>query len=144
MMNYKGVYQTVKAKLTALVKNAAVRLPNETPAEPTELDIDVTITETDSNPDTEETTKHNVSIDMLTSVPVSTGTERINNIVSKLVAAFDPLQQRDFWTTDRPEGEGRNDDKKHFVRISSVSQKQPNTADHRYQINVRVLAIIHT
>jgi hypothetical protein len=134
MMNYERVYQTLKTKLTALCKNAAVRLPNEKPAEPTVLDIDVTITETDCNPYTEETTKHNVSIDMLTSVPVSTGTERINNITARLVAAFDPLLGGSFWT----------DDRQHFVRISSVSQKQANIVDSRYQINVRVLATIHT
>jgi hypothetical protein len=134
MMNYERVYQTLKAKLTALVPNATVRLPNEPPAEPTALDIDVTITETDSNLHTEETTKHNVSINLLTSVPVSTGTERINNIVSQLVAEFDPLSGGSFWT----------DGRQHFVRISSVSQKQPNITDSRYQINVRVLAIIHT
>jgi len=133
-MNYEGVYQTLRAKLTALVNNASVRLPNEQPAQPTTLDIDVSITETDSNPHTEETTKHDVSIDMLTSVPVSTGTERINHIVSQLAAAFDPLSGGSFWT----------DDRQHFIRISSVSQKAANLTDGRYQINVRVLAIIHT
>ena len=98
-------------------------------------EFDVTITETDCNPHTEETTKHNVSIDLLTSVPVSTGTERINHIASQLVAAFDPLQGRSFWT----------DDRQNFVRISSASQKQANiSSDSRYQINVRILAIIHT
>jgi len=133
-MNYDTVYQTLKTKLTALIKNAAVRLPNETPAEPTALDIDVSVTETDSNPHTEETTKHDVSIDLLTSVPVSTGTQRINTIASRIVMAFDPLQDGSFWT----------DDRQNFVRIRSVSQKQANIADGRYQINVRVLAIIHT
>jgi len=133
-MNYEAVYQTLRTKLQELVPNAAVRLPNETPAEPTTLDIDVSVTETDSNPHTEETTKHDVSIDLLTSVPVSTGTERINNIVSKLVETFDPLQDGSFWT----------DDRQNFVRIRSVGQKQANITDGRYQINVRVLAIIHT
>jgi hypothetical protein len=133
-MNYEGVYRTLKAKLTALCNNAAVRLPNEPPAEPTALDIDVTITETDSHPHTEETTKHNVSINLLTSVPVSTGTERINHIVSQLVAAFDPLAGGSFWA----------DERQHFIRISSVSQKPENMTESRYQINVRVLAIIHT
>ena len=133
-MNYEGIYQTLKATLTALVKNAAVRLPNEKPAEPTSLDIDVSVTETDSNPHTEETTKHDVSIDLLTSVPASTGTERINTIVSQLVTMFDPLQGGSFWTSDR----------QHFVRIRSVSQKQSNITGGRYQINVRVLATIHT
>jgi hypothetical protein len=132
-MNYESVYQTLKAKLTALVKNASVRLPNEEPTQPTALDIDVSVTETDSNPHTEETTKHDVSIDLLISVPVSTGTERINNIVSQLVAAFDPLTGGSFWT----------DDRQHFVRISSVSQKQSNITDGRYQINVRILATIY-
>lgn len=132
-MNYETVYQTLKAKLTAWVKNAAVRLPNEKPAQPTTLDIDVSVTETDSNPHTEETTKHDVSIDLLTSVPVSTGTQRINHIVSQLVAAFDPLQGGSFWT----------DDRQNFIRISSVSQKQSNITDGRYQINVRILAIIY-
>ena len=138
-MNYETVYQTVKAKVEALVPTATVRLPNQRPAEPKEIEISVSITETDSNPHTEETTKHNISIDLLTSVPVSEGTKRIHHIVSKLVTAFDPLQplSRDggsFWT----------DDKQNFIRISSVSQKQANISDHRYQINVRVLAIIHT
>jgi len=134
MMNYESVYQTVKAKLSALLENAAVRLPNEKPAESTALDIDVSVTETDSNPHTEETTKHDVSIDLLTSVPVSTGTERINHIVSQIVAAFEPLSGGSFWT----------DDRQHFVRIRSVSQKQANITDGRCQINVRVLAIIYT
>ena len=133
-MNYESVYTTLKAKLTALANNAAVRLPNEPPAKPTALDIDVTVTETDSNPHTEETTKHNVSINLLTSVPVSTGTQRIHHIVSQLVAAFDPLSGGSFWT----------DDRQYFVRISSVSQKHENIADGRYQINVRILATIHT
>ena len=133
-MNYESVYTTLKAKLTALANNAAVRLPNEPPAKPTALDIDVTVTETDSNPHTEETTKHNVSINLLTSVPVSTGTERINHIVSQLVAAFDPLSGGSFWT----------DDRQTFVRITSVSQKPENIAEGRYQINVRILATIHT
>ena len=97
-MNYESVYQTVKAKLSALLENAAVRLPNEKPAESTALDVDVSVTETDSNPYTEETTKHDVSIDLLTSVPVSTGTERINHIVSQLVVAFDPLTGGSLWT----------------------------------------------
>jgi len=133
-MNYESVYQTLKAKLMALVKNATVHLPNEKPAEPTALDIDVSVTETDSNPRTEETTKHNVSIDLLTSVPASTGTERINHIVSQLVATFDPLRDGSFWTND----------KQHFVRINSVSQKQANITESRYQINVRILATIDT
>ena len=133
-MNYEGVYQILKTKLTALVHTAAVRLPNEPPAAPTALDINVTITETDSNPNTEESTKHSISINLLTSVPVSEGTERIHHIVSKLVAAFDPLRQGDFWT----------DDEQYFIRIQSVSQKQANIAESRYQINVRVLAVIHT
>ena len=133
-MNYESVYQTLRTKLQELVPNASVRLPNEKPAQPTALDIDVSVTETDSNPHTEATTKHDVSIDLLTSVPVSTGTERINNIVSQLVETFDPLQGGSFWTDDRTK----------FVRISSVSQKQSNIAGGRYQINVRILAIIHT
>jgi hypothetical protein len=134
-MNYEGVYKTLKAKLAALVKNASVRLPNEKPAEPTALDIDVSVTETDCNPYTEVETKHSVSIDLLTSVPVSTGTERINNIVSKLVTAFDPLRQKGgFWT----------DDQQYFVRLRSVSQKQANMTDSRYQVNVRILATIFT
>jgi len=134
MMNYESVYTTLKAKLTALIPNAAVRLPNEPPAESSTLDIDVSVTETDSNPHTEETTKHDVSINLLTSVPVSTGTERIHHIVSQIVEAFDPLQGGSCWT----------DDRQVFVRISSVSQKHENIADGRYQINVRILAIIHT
>ena len=133
-MNYEKVFTTLKAKLSALIPNAAIRLPNEEPAEPTTLDIDVSITETDCNPHTEEVAKHDVSIDLLVSVPVSTGTERIHHIVSQLVKAFDPLSGGSFWT----------DEKEHFVRISSVSQKTPNITDSRYQINVRVLAIIHT
>jgi len=132
-MNYESVYQTVKAKLQELIPKAAVHLPNEKPAQPTALDIDVSVTETDSNPHTEETTKHDVSIDLLTSVPASTGTQRINHIVSQLVAAFDPLTGGSFWTNDRA----------NFVRISSVGQKQSNITDGRYQINVRVLAIIY-
>ena len=133
-MNYEKVFTTLKAKLTALIPNAAIRLPNKEPAEPTALDIDVSVTETDSNPHTEEATKHDVSIDLLTSVPVSTGTERINHIVSQLVGMFDPLSGGSFWTEAR----------EYFVRISSVSQKTPNITDSRYQINVRILAIIHT
>ena len=133
-MNYESVYTTLKVKLSALVANAALRLPNEPPAKPTALDIDVSVTETDSNPHTEETTKHNVSMDFLTSVPVSTGTQRIHHIVSQLVTTFDPLSGGSFWT----------DDRQHFVRISSVSQKHENITDGRYQVNVRVLAIIHT
>ena len=133
-MNYESVYTTLKAKLSVLLHNAVIHLPNEKPAEPTTLDIDVSVTETDSNPHTEETTKHNISINLLTSVPVSTGTERINHIVSQLVAAFDPLSGGSFWT----------DDRLYFVRIGSVSQKHENVMDGRYQINVRVLAIIHT
>jgi len=133
-MNYESVYTTLKAKLAALANNASVRLPNEPPAKPTALDIDVSVTETDSNPHTEESTKHNVSINLLTSVPASTGTERIHHIVSQLVTAFDPLSGGSFWT----------DDRQHFVRISSVSQKHENITDGRYQINVRILATIHT
>jgi len=133
-MNYESVYQTVKAKVEALVPTAAVHLPNEPPAENTALDIDVSVTETDSRPYTEIETKHHVSIDMLTSVPASEGTERIHHIVSQLVTAFDPLQGGDFWTND----------KKYFVGIQSVSQKQPSMADGRYQINVRILAVIQT
>jgi hypothetical protein len=134
MMNYEGVYKTLKARLAVLTPNASVRCPNEPPVNPTALDIDVTITETDSNPHTEESTKHNVSIDLLTSVPASTGTERINNIASQLVTAFNPLRGGSFWT----------DKREHFVRINSVSQKQGNITDSRYQVNVRILAIIHT
>ena len=133
-MNYESVYQTVKAKLTALIPSATVRCPNEPPAEKTALDISVSVTETDSFPYTEVETKHHVSIDLLTSVPVSEGTERIHHIVSQLVTAFDPLRGGDFWT----------DEEKYFVGIQSVSQKQPNIAENRYQINVRILAIIQT
>jgi len=133
-MNYEKVFTTLKMKLSALIPNAAIRLPNKEPAKPTALDIDVSVTETDSNPHTEEATKHDVSIDLLTSVPVSTGTERIHHIVSQLVETFDPLLGGNFWT----------DEREHFIRIRSVSQKQANITDCRYQINVRVLAIIHT
>jgi hypothetical protein len=143
-MNYENVYQTLKAKLTALCNNAAVRLPNEPPAEPTALDIDMTITETDCNLHTEDALKHNVSINLLTSIPVSTGTERINHVVAQLVETFSPVRGGSFWTTDRPEGESRNNDLQNFVRISSVNQKPENITEHRYQINVRILAIIYT
>jgi hypothetical protein len=132
-MNYQSVYTTLKAKLKALVPDAAVRLPNERPAEKTALDIDVSVTETDSTIYTEVSTKHNVSIDLLVSVPASTGTEAINNIVSKIVTAFDPLQDGNFWT----------DHKEHCVRMYSVSQKQPNISDNCYRINVRILAVIY-
>ena len=133
-MNYESVYTTLKAKLTALAKNAAVRLPNEPPAENTALDIRVSVTETDCHPYTEIESNHYVSMDILTSVPGSEGTERIHHIASQLVTAFDPLQGGDFWT----------DDNKYFVGIQSVSQKQLNMANHRYQINVRILTIIQT
>ena len=133
-MNYETVYQTLKAKLTALVPGAAVRCPNEPPAENTALDIDVSVTETDSHPYTEVETNHHVSMDLLTSVPASEGTERIHHIVSRLVTAFDPLHGGDFWTEDH----------QYFVGIESVGQKQPNSAGGRYQINVRILAIIQT
>jgi hypothetical protein len=132
-MNYQSVYTTLKAKLKALVPSAAVRLPNEKPADPTKLDINISVTETDSTIHTEVSTKHDVSIDLLVSIPASTGTEHINNIVSKIVTAFDPLQDGSFWT----------DGKEHFVRISSVSQKQSNISGNRYQINVRILAVIY-
>jgi len=133
-MNYERIYQTLKAKLTALSKSASVLLPNQRSTKQQEIEISVSITETDSNPYNEDETKHSISIDLLTSVPVSEGTQRIHHIVSKLVAAFDPLQQGDFWT----------DDMQHFIRIQSVSQKQANITGNRYQINVRILAIIHT
>ena len=100
-MNYETVYQTVKAKAEALVPSAAVRVPNRRPAEQREVEISISVTETDSNPYTEVETKHNVSIDLLTSVPAGEGTERVHHIVSRLVTAFDPLQHKGgFWTDD--------------------------------------------
>ena len=134
-MNYETVYQTVKTKVEALVPSAAVRVPNRRPAGQREIEISISVTETDSNPYTEVETKHNVSIDLLTSVPAGEGTERVHHIVSRLVAAFDPLQHKGgFWT----------DDKTCFVEVQSVSQKQPNITDQRYQINVRILASVFT
>jgi hypothetical protein len=133
-MNYEGVYQTLKPKLEALVPNAAVRLPNEKPADNTELNIDVSVSEIDDNIYTEISTKHDLSINLLLSVPVSTGTKRIHNIASRLVTEFDPLSGGSFWT----------DGREHFVRINSAGQRQPNISDNRYQINVRILATIYT
>ena len=131
-MNYEVVYQTLKAKLKALVPNAAVHLRTERPAEKTILDIDVSVTEVDSTIYTEVSTKLDLSINLLLSVPVKDGTERIHHIASKLVTVFDPLQKGSFWAGE------------HFVRISSAGQRQLNITDSRYQINVRILAIIYT
>ena len=133
-MNYEVVYQTLKAKLQALVPNASVRLPNEPPKKNTKLDIDISVTEIGSNIHTEEETKRDVSIDILLSIPVSTGTERIHDIASKIVTAFDPLQDGSFWAGKR----------EHFVRIRSAGQRRPNMVDTQYQINVRILASIYT
>ena len=132
-MNYEAVYQTVKTKVSALVPTAAVCLPNQRPAEPKETEIGISVTEIDSNPYTEVEMKRDVSIDLLTSVPVGEGTERIHHIVSKLVAAFDPLQDGSFWAGTR----------EYFVRIRSAGQRQPSITDTRYQINVRILATIY-
>jgi len=131
-MNYEVVYQTLKAKLQTLACNAAIRLPNEPPAGDSELDIDVSVTETDSNIRTEIDTRRNISIDLLLSIPVSTGTERIHNIAANIVAAFDPLHKGSFWAG------------KCFVRIDSAGQRQPSITKTRYQINVRILATINT
>jgi len=110
-MNYETVYQTVKTKVEALVPSAAVRVPNRRPAGQREIEISISVTETDSNPYTEVETKHNVSIDLLTSVPAGEGTERMHHIVSRLVTAFDPLQHKGgFWT----------DDKTCFVEVQSL------------------------
>jgi len=136
-MNYEAVYQTLKTKLQALACNAAIRLPNEPPADETDLDIDVSVTETDSNIRTEIDTRRNVSIDLLLSIPVSTGTERIHNIAAKIVAAFDPLHKGNFWAGKPRAG-------RHFVRIDSAGQRQPSITKTRYQINVRILATIDT
>ena len=133
-MNYETVYQTLKTKLTTLVPSASVRLPNEPPADDTELDIDVSVSEVDSNVYTEESTKRDVSINILLSVPVSTGTERIHNIASQLVTDFNPLQGGSFWT----------DKRERYVRIKSAGQRQPNISGMKYQINVRILATIYT
>jgi len=133
-MNYEAVYQTLRTKLQELVPHAAVRLPNETPAGPTTLDIDVSVSEVDTNIYTEESTKRDISINLLLSVPVSTGTERINNIASRLATAFNPLHDGSFWTDTRD----------YFVQVQSVCQRQPNISENRYQINVRILAIIYT
>ena len=133
-MDYEVVYQTLKAKLQALIPNASVRLPNEPPAEPAEVGIDVSITENDSPIYTEEKLTRHISIDILLSVPRSEGTERIHDIASKIATAFNPVQRGSFWTAGR----------EYFVRIRSAGQRQPHTSDTQYQINVRVLAIIHT
>ena len=132
-MNYETVYQTLKTKLLALVPNASVRLPNEPPAEKTELDIDIFVSEIDDNIFTEDETQRDVSINLLLSVPVSTGTERIHNIASRIVMEFNPLQGGSFWTNKR----------EHFVRISSAGLRTPNISDDCYQINVRISAIIY-
>jgi len=131
-MNYEVVYQTVKAKLTALVPKAAVRLPNEIPKDNTALDIDVSITEVDSSIYTEVSTKLDLSINLLLSVPISTGTKKIHETASQIVTTFDPLQKGDFWAGE------------HFIRISSAGQRQPHITGNRYQINVRILATIYT
>jgi len=131
-MNNEVIYQTLKTKLAALVPNAAVRLPNQLPADRTELDIDVSVSELSNHIYTEVSTKRDFSISLLLSVPVSTGTKRIHNIASRLVTAFNPLQGGNFWAGD------------HFVRISPAGPRQPNISDTRYQINVRMLATIET
>jgi len=133
-MNYEVVYETLETKLTALVPNASVRLPNKPPADKTDFDIDVSVTELDDTIYTEIITKRDVSINLLLSVPVSTRTERIHNIASRIVTAFNPLKRGNFWT----------DGREHFIRIRSAGQRQPNISDSRYQINVRILATIET
>lgn len=130
-MNYEAVYTALFAKVSELVPTAGVHLPNQETAEASELDIDIAVTETDYNIYTECESKHDVSIDMLVSVPVSTGTERIHNIVSRLTAAFDPLIAGSFWA------------KPYFVRINSISPAAGNISDSRYQINVRISATIY-
>jgi hypothetical protein len=133
-MNYEAVYQTLQTKLQELVPNAAVRLPNRPPKDKTEFDIDISVTETDSNIFTEEETKRNISINLLLSVPVGDGTEAIHNIASQIVTAFNPLQGGDFWT----------DKREYYVRVQSAGQRQPHMTDTSYQINVRILATIYT
>lgn len=137
MMNYETVYQTVRTKLQVLVPDATIRLPNEPPAKSTDTNIDVSVTEIDNNIFTEEETKRDISINLLLSVRVSTGTKSIHNIASRIVTAFNPLQGGSFWT-------GETDGRGHFVRITSAGQRQPNITDTQYQINVRILATIYT
>ena len=116
MMNYEELYKTLKTKLQALAGNATIRLPNELPADDTDLDIDVSISEVDSNIYTEKSMKRDISIDLSLSVPISTGTQRIHHIASRIVAAFDPLHKGNFWT----DGHGW------FIRIRSAGQRQAN------------------
>ena len=133
-MNYEPVYETLETKLKALVPNASVRLPNRPPVDNADLNIDVTVSETNNTIYTEVETKRDISINFLLSVPVSTGTERIHNIASRIETAFNPLEGGSFWT----------DKCEHFVNISSAGQRQPNITDTLYQINVRILATIYT
>ena len=131
-MNYEPVYQTLKTKLEALIQNVAVRLPNEPPAKATDCDIDISVTEVDANFYTEEENRRDISIDLLISVPVSTGTERIHNIASQIVKEFNPLRFGCFWTGQR----------EYYVRIQSAGQRRPNITHDFYQVNIRILAII--
>jgi len=139
-MNYEVVYKTLETKLTALVPNASVRLPNRPPADDTDFDIDVSVSEIGSTIHTEASTKRDVSINLLLSVPVSIGTESIHNISSRIVTALSPqqatpltpIQKGDFWAG------------KYFVRINSASSKQQNITDTRCRINVRISATIYT
>jgi len=133
-MNYEVVYQTLKAKLQALVPNANVRLPNEPPAKETEMDIDVSVTEVDTVIHTEEKLERHISIDILLSVPIGESTARIHNIASRVAAAFNPVQGGSFWAGEQ----------EHWVIIRSAGQRRPNMTDTQYQINVRILAIIYT
>jgi len=132
-MNYEPVYQTLKTRLQALIPDANIRFPNRPPVRSTELDIDVSIVEIDSSIYSEEHIKRDVSINILLSVPISTGTQRIHNAASKIAKAFNPLQFGNFWT----------DQREYFVRIKSAGQRNPNISD-TYQINVRILATIET
>jgi len=133
-MNYEPVYDTLETKLKALVPNASVRLLNRPPVDDTDFDIDVSVSEIDDTIYTEVETKRDVSINLLLSVPVSTGTKSIHQIASRLVTAFNPLKGGSFWT----------DGREHFVRISSAGQRRQNITDTRCRINVRILATIHT
>jgi hypothetical protein len=136
-MNYEIVAKKIKQMIAEIVPNAIIYLANETPKESSPLDIGIDVAEIDANPYTESEMKRLASASMLLSVPVSTGTERINNIASKIQAMFCPIVSKK---------SGFRVETGEWVRIHSSRQMAGfvNEQFQKYQINVRVELDLYT
>jgi hypothetical protein len=132
-MNYERVYEKISSLISAEVPDAVMVFPNNQPAKKCNLEISINVSEIGTEFWTEKLQRKMLSIDNVISVPLSKGTERINNVAAKIQSLFSPIdpQKTNIYFDDGT---------RLIVRSSQQLTPNINEQDSKYQINVRIEA----